>query len=94
MCRNIAEGFCRYESGEIVQFFRYALASLAEVQDHLEECRARRFVEDPDFARLWDVSEHAKALSLNFMKPHAGELRRRRENKGRRSSGAQDGRRG
>jgi four helix bundle protein len=76
VCRNIAEGFGRFESGEIVLFFRYALASLAEVQDHLEECRHRRFLPPADFERLWDKSEHAKATAMKFMKPH--QIRKRR----------------
>jgi four helix bundle protein len=77
VCRNIAEGFGRYESGEIVTFFRYALASLAEVQDHLEECRQRRFIEAAEFDRLWDIAEHTKATAIKFMKPHEARVRRR-----------------
>ncbi len=38
VCRNVSEGFARYKPGEIVQFFRYALASLAELKDYLGEC--------------------------------------------------------
>ncbi len=77
VCRNIAEGFGRFQSADIVVFFRYALASLAEVQDHLEECRDRRFIEPAEFERLWDTSEHAKAKALKFMKPHEARIRRR-----------------
>jgi four helix bundle protein len=70
VCRNIAEGFSRYRSGEIVQFFGYALASLAEVQDHLEECRARRLVPEAELARLSDLAEHTRATALKFMRFH------------------------
>src|SRR5215210_1730850 len=68
--RNLAEGFARFNSAEIVQFFRYALASLAEVQDHLDDCLARKFIDRPQFDRLHDLSEHTKASAMKFMRPH------------------------
>jgi four helix bundle protein len=81
VCRNISEGFERKVSGDIVNFFRYALASLAEVQDHLEECRTRSLLDRAGFERLWDLSEHAKATAINFKKVHEkrvqGEANRR-----------------
>jgi four helix bundle protein len=70
VCRNIAEGFGRYDSCVIVQFFQYALGSLAEVQDHLLECQTANFIDSPRFLRLWDLSEHTKATTRNFMRPH------------------------
>jgi four helix bundle protein len=70
VCRNFAEGFGRFHSAELVQFFRYALASLAELQDHFDDCLARRFIDQACFDRLHELSEHTKALALNFMKPH------------------------
>ena len=70
VCRNISEGFSRFESGQIVQFFGYALASLAEVQDHLRECRSREFIDQARFDQLWDLAEHTKATILNFKRPH------------------------
>jgi four helix bundle protein len=83
VCRNISEGFGRFESGDIVKFFRYALASLAEVQDGLEECLIRKFIDRSSFDRLWDMSEHTKASSLKFIAPHVA---RRRANSRRRRS--------
>ena len=85
VCRNLAEGFARYESGEIVQFFRYALGSLAELQEHLEDCKARGYVDDPHFARLQDLSEHTKASTLKFMKPHLARRRSRKTPQARRT---------
>ena len=70
ICRNISEGFVRFTSPEIAKFFGYALASLAEVQDHLIECQTKKIITDSDFQRLWDLSEHVKATSLNFSKSH------------------------
>ena len=70
VCRNIAEGFARYESADIVQFFRYALASLAEVQDYFVECGTRGVIAQAELARLLDRCEHTRATTLKFMKPH------------------------
>jgi four helix bundle protein len=87
ICRNISEGFIRYTSPEIAKFFGYALASLGEVQDHLQECVTKKVLTDPEFQRLWDLSEHVKATSLNFSKPHRErterERKKRRERKPR-----------
>ena len=70
ICRNLAEGFSRFNSAETVQFFRYALASLAELQDHFLDCLARDFIDSAQYDRLHDLSEHTKASVLNFIKPH------------------------
>ena len=81
VCRNLAEGFARYESAEIVQFFRYALASLAEVQDYFTECGTRDLIPSAEVTRLLDRCEHTRATTLKFMKPHlrkASKERRRR----------------
>jgi four helix bundle protein len=87
VCRNLSEGFERQLSGEIVQFFRYALASLAEVQDHLEECRTRTLIDSASFDRIWDLSEHAKATAINFKKVHEAKVQsQRRQRRRRRNS--------
>jgi four helix bundle protein len=70
VCHNTAEGFARYKSRQISQFFRWALASLSEVQDYLVECRARGFIDRADFDRLWDLAEHTKATLLKFKRHH------------------------
>ncbi len=70
VCRNISEGFTRGGSCEIVQFFTYALASLAEVEDHLIETQIRKAIDRERFDTDWDLAEHAKATMRNFMKPH------------------------
>jgi four helix bundle protein len=78
VCRNLSEGFARFHSADIVQFFTYALASLAEVQDCLAECLTRQAIDKPRHDRLFDLSEHAKATALNFMRPHAEKLKKHR----------------
>jgi four helix bundle protein len=85
ICRNIAEGFDRFESTELARFFRYALGSLAEVQDHFEECLTRKFSDRPHFDRIWDLAEHTKATTRKFMAPHAAASRRQRRRQARRT---------
>jgi four helix bundle protein len=70
VCRNISEGFGRYGSGAIVQYFTYALGSLQEVKDYLLECRTRQFIDEPRLADNLELLEHTKATALNFMKYH------------------------
>ena len=79
VCRNIAEGFARYKSPDIVQFFRYALASLAEVQDYFIECGTRGVLPPAEVAHLLDRCEHTRATTLKFMKPHLRKASKRPE---------------
>ena len=81
VCRNIAEGFARYESGQIAQFFGYALASVAEVKDGWVEIRARGIINAHECERLVDRCEHARALMLNFIRPHLAKTRRNRRDR-------------
>ena len=83
VCHNLSEGFIRFSSAEIVRFFTYSLASLGEVQDYLEECVTRSFITKEELARLLDLTEHVKATSLNFVKPHRERLERQRREKRR-----------
>ncbi len=87
VCRNLAEGFARYESPHIVQFFRYALASLAETEDYLSECRARGVIDDTTLDQLIDLCGHTRATTLKFMKPHLQKAARSRQSS-RRGRGA------
>jgi four helix bundle protein len=70
VCRNISEGFARFESSFIVQFFNYALASLAEVEDYLRECQARKFIDDARFEADLELLEHTRAKTLRFKHYH------------------------
>ena len=78
ICRNISEGFARYESGAIVQFFRYALASIAEVKDYLHECGQRQFIDRNRLAADLELAEHTKATTLRFMRYHEAKRKRQR----------------
>ena len=84
VCRNLSEGFTRFESPQILLFFGYALASLAEVQDHLEECRARHFIDQRQYEGLADRAQHAKAAVLKFLRPHRARAADRAREKPRR----------
>src|SRR5215203_3803725 len=88
VCRNIAEGFARYESPSIVQFFRYALASLVEVQDYLKESCTRGALDEPELVRLLDHCEHTKASAIKFMKPHLQRSEKHSHGRGRRKGPA------
>ena len=83
VCHNISEGFVRFESQQIVQFFTYALSSLEEISDYLVECRARNFIDAARFDAVNDLAEHTRATAINFMKPHRAKLRRDRARKKR-----------
>jgi four helix bundle protein len=82
VCRNLSEGFARGTPCEIAQYFRYALASLEETKDHLEECRIRTLLAAEKLDRLVDIAEHAKATAINFKKPHEERCRRQRRSRG------------
>jgi len=74
VCRNIREGFGRFASGSIVQFFDYALGSLEEVEDYLHESRTRKFINPDRFARNLDLAEHTRATTLKFKRFHENKL--------------------
>jgi four helix bundle protein len=48
VCRNLREGFYRFNPGEFLNFTRYAQASLAEVGEQLEEGVEREYWTDAD----------------------------------------------
>jgi four helix bundle protein len=77
ICHNIREGFVRFHSGPIIQFFTYALSSLEEVEDYLSEAKTRKFVDDDRFQKDLDSAEHCRASMLNFIRPHLSKLRRK-----------------
>ena len=74
VCRNIREGFGRFTSASIVQFFDYAIASLEEVEDYLHESRTRKFIDADRFNRSMDLAEHTRATTLKFKRFHEGRL--------------------
>ena len=49
---NIAEGFKRFHPKEFAQFLKYARASLAEINVHLDDARDRRHIDSAEHAAL------------------------------------------
>jgi four helix bundle protein len=84
ICRNISEGFTRFTSPYIVQYFGYALSSIAELKDHFAECLVRKAIDQAEYARLVDQVEHVKATALNFMRPHIKRVKDGEQERGRR----------
>ena len=56
VCRNIPEGFYRFNPREFRNFVRYAQGSLGEVQDELQDGFERRYFTDDDFNEAWSLS--------------------------------------
>ncbi len=48
-CRNIAEGFCRFNPKEFRNYVRYAQGSLGELHDELQDGFQRRYFSNGDF---------------------------------------------
>ena len=59
--RNIAEGFARRTHIEFARFLDIARASLAEVQNHLQDAVDRRYLDDEEFGRLDSLAARASA---------------------------------
>ena len=78
VCHNISEGFARYYSAPIVQFFTYALGSLGEVEDYLRESLERKFISNERFLKDMELAEHTRAKTLKFMQFHERKLKTRR----------------
>jgi four helix bundle protein len=70
VCRNISEGFGRGGSPSIAQFCGYALGSVAEVADYLQECHTRRFIDKGRLEELLELLEHARATTQKFKAYH------------------------
>ena len=79
VCRNISEGFARFDSASIVQFFTYALASLSEVEDYLRESLTRKFIDTARLDADLELLEHARATTLRFKRYHESKRKRARE---------------
>ena len=78
ICHNISEGFARFGSAEIVQFFGYALGSLSEVEDYLREAATRNFIDQERLQRDLEVAAHTRATLLKFRRYHQGKTVKKR----------------
>ncbi len=70
-CRSIrsnpSEGFARYAHRDFARFVVIARGSLTETQNHLEEARARKFVSEEEFRKIWRVSQEAMATTTSLL---------------------------
>jgi len=82
---NIAEGFGRFEPAEFAQYLKYARASLMETQNHLLDGRDRRYLQDKQFSRLFNLATAALKTTTGLMRSKqrqaTEEGRRRRVNR-------------
>ncbi len=58
-CRNLAEGFARFNPREFAQYARYSASSNCEVGDLIEDGLARRFWTAEQAARAQDLQVRA-----------------------------------
>ena len=65
--RNIAEGFGRYSRRDFARFVSMAKGSLLETQTNLHIARSRKLVTEQEFARVWELSEHAVAKTTALL---------------------------
>ena len=61
ICRNISEGFYRFNPKEFRNFIRYAQGSLGELQDELQDGFERRYFTDGDFNEAWSLTVRANS---------------------------------
>jgi four helix bundle protein len=61
VCRNVAEGFARFNPREFLQFVKYARSSLAELQDELHDGLQRRYFSEEDFNEAWALTVRTSA---------------------------------
>ena len=67
-CRNIAEGFWRYQHPQFAQFLNIAKASLGELLDSVDEALARNYVTPQEYESLNKLVSSALASTTSLHK--------------------------
>ena len=67
-CRNIAEGFWRYQHPQFAQFLNIAKASLGELLDSVDEALARNYVTPQEYESLNQLVSSALASTTSLHK--------------------------
>ena len=65
-CRNIAEGFWRYQHPQFAQFLNIAKASLGELLDSVDEALARNYVTPQEYESLNKLVSSALASTTSL----------------------------
>lgn len=71
-CRNIAEGFWRYQHPQFAQFLNIAKASLGELLDSVDEAVARKYVSAEEHASLNKLVSAALASTTSLHRHVSG----------------------
>jgi four helix bundle protein len=58
--KNLAEGFDRYDHGQFAYHANVAKGSLGETIDALKDGKAKRYITDEEFGRLFALAERAR----------------------------------
>jgi four helix bundle protein len=66
-CRNIAEGFGRFQHPDFARFVNIALASLTELLDSTDEALEKLYVEQAEYERFNDLIGRAKASATGLL---------------------------
>lgn len=61
---NIAEGFGRHSDKEFSYFLSIAHGSIAEVQSHLYVALDLKYIEQSDFAKLYEMLDETSRMTL------------------------------
>ena len=85
--KDISEGFIRYSPAQFVRFLDYALASLREAEEWLQDAVLRKFVTPEEAAAGLLLAKRCWKASLELKHSQEREIvkRRERRRKGRRS---------
>jgi four helix bundle protein len=65
-CRNIAEGFGRFQHPDFARFVNIALGSLVELLDSTDEALERQYFDQAEYQRFNGLIERAKASSTGL----------------------------
>jgi four helix bundle protein len=67
-CDRLAEGFYRYYTREFARFCSMTLGSLGEIKSQLCHAREREYINDAQYAEIWDLASQASAATTGLLK--------------------------
>jgi len=66
-CRNVAEGFGRFQHPDFARFVNIALASLIELLDSTDEALLKLYIDQAEYTTLNELIERAKASATGLL---------------------------